>query len=264
MPRLNNRVTAIKDRLAEKDRRISELLSKLIAECLDPDPDKRPTSLDLLSVSFKAQASSDEAIQRSTSFWRTMANHPDRGVGGLVAKTTQNFISGYLGYLNLLHATFSPAEVCLLMSLQALGHSPSMLTSAGRLMKSQAGEDQAATVLHAAASATSKDKFLKKLSWDISKWPHNPSLCHLSLRENENGLLPSTLAAWEGDREVLKQLLDIEYSTQSLCSSRRYSSFSDKKREKKSPSDSSRKRSRTAVTRLPLKLKKNLSFCTTC
>src|SRR3954453_6848297 len=88
-----------------------------------------------------------------------------------------------------------------------------MLTSAGRLMKSQAGEDQAATVLHAAASATSKDKFLKKLSWDISKWPHNPSLCHLSLRENENGLLPSTLAAWEGDWDVLKQLLEIEYST---------------------------------------------------
>lgn len=208
MQLLDKRMDTLRDVLARKSIRATEVLLKVTCECLDPLPARRPTAMEVLSVCLKS-SSSAAALQRSESFWKSLVEHPQHNDSELIAATTNRFISQYI---NLIDTPFSAQEVCLLMSLQAT-HSPSdILATATRLTKGFSCNGPGATVFHAAALATPKDAFIKALTWNTTKWPHNRFLSRLSLKKNKEGLLASALAASTGDFEVARLLMLVEYA----------------------------------------------------
>ena len=206
MVRLSERTIALKAELGAKNRVISDVLVKMICECLDPDDRRRPSALDILCVAMKAQTSI-EAQYRSESFWTALAGPQPGPESNLVANTTRHFIAEYLG---ILQTKFSHTEACLLMCLQSRYHERSTLTTATRLTKCFDEGDSATTILHAAASVTPENEFIARLTWDETKWPFHPSLSQLSPRADGEGLTPAMVAALKGDRTVSMLLMDIE------------------------------------------------------
>jgi hypothetical protein len=208
LPSLNERITFLKEELDKQNISVPPVLMRVTCECLDKEPSNRPTALDLLAVCLKA-FNSPMAVRRNYSFWKTLALHSEKGEQAreVVAPTANRFLCQYL---DILDTTFSEEEACLLMSLQSICSLDECLTSAVRLRKGLYANDPGATILHAAANVTTKDPYLRRLTWDVTKWPNDASLSKLSLRRDNSGLFASSLAAFNGDKQVTKYLLDIE------------------------------------------------------
>jgi hypothetical protein len=204
---LDARIELLRSEIKARRRDVSEILVKITAECLDPVPAKRPSTLDMLAISLKAGNLAD-TIEMSESYWAALVKRSQRESDSLVEYTTRHFMSHYL---TLVGDSISPKEACLLMALQSTYIDGGILTAARRLERASSSGWASGTIFHAAASATTKDKFLKDLTWIVNKWPQNPLLAELSLKPNSDGLLPSNLAAFEGDKEVAKLLFDVEY-----------------------------------------------------
>lgn len=185
---------------------VPEVLSRLVCECLDPQPSGRPSAPSLLSVALKSDVS-PEGLARSESFWAVLVAQPQEKAG-VAATATHFFVSRYLYLMD--GATFSPKEVCLLTSLQSR-YSPNEILSYGcRISRLLDPEFDGSTILHMAAVATTKDADLKQLVWESINWPNSPTLRHLSLTRNKAGLLASSVAALKGDADLAAKLLDIE------------------------------------------------------
>ncbi|OCK74830.1 ankyrin [Lepidopterella palustris CBS 459.81] len=191
---------------------MSDALLKVACECLDPKPANRPTAIDLLSVCLKAETS-QTAIRRSETFWKSLAQHSQSDQSSVVANATRHFVSGYLSTLK---TKYSDREICYLMALQYLHYRPRITYSADHLTENIFESTGKSTVFHVAATATSKSKSLRKLTWEDTGWPKDPSLASTALKENEDGLLPSMVAAFQNNLIVAKQLLDIEEQLERL------------------------------------------------
>src|SRR5207248_11670420 len=127
-----------------------EALIRLISECLDPIPEKRPTALELLAVCLKAKTSV-QSIRISESFWQTLLetrlDKSSTEINGWIAATTRRFISEYVGILN---TTFSDRESCLLMSLQSMHVERGLLSAANGLAKNTCFRPAGSTIFHIA------------------------------------------------------------------------------------------------------------------
>ena len=201
---LSTRIQALK-KLLDLDSHGSsegpEALIKITCECLDLRPEKRPTALDILCLTLKADIS-EAGNRRSESFWKVLASQPP-DQDGMAAATTRHFISEYLGIVE--DTTFSAAEACLILSLQNRYCDYEIVTSASRLSRHFSGKLEGASIFHGIAVATSQDPMLEKLVWDETKWPTTLSLSQMSLREKDE-LLPSHIAALMSNIKVAKHL----------------------------------------------------------
>lgn len=197
---ISARIAQLKDELPDGRTEASEVLLKLICDCLDRQPARRPIALTLLAVSLKA-GSSDGNLRRSESFWTTLAKDSHQAHRQMISQTVRDF-SGQ--YLPLLHATFTSKEICAIMSLTATYSKQSLKTTANRLT------EKPKTVFHAAAELTPTDKEFANLVWEVTQWPSSPALEGLVIRSDKDGLYPSQIAAERGSRPICKMLSKIE------------------------------------------------------
>jgi len=203
---LDARVELLRLEVKARRREVSEILLRITAECLDPVPEKRPSSLDMLAISLKAGKLA-ENIEMSESYWAALVKRAPRGSDSLIESTTRHFMSHYLALVGDL---ISQKEACLLMALQYTYIEGGILIAARRLERASSSGWAGGTIFHAVASATTTDSFLKELTWAVNKWPQDPLLAELSLKTNSDGLLPSNLAALQGDKEVARLLFNVE------------------------------------------------------
>jgi hypothetical protein len=203
---LDERILCLITSAESRYRNVPDVLMRLTCECLDPQPPGRPSALALLSVALKSDISV-EGLRCSESFWTVLAAEP-QDKAGVAAITTHFFVFEYLGLMD--GTVFSPKEVCLLACLQSLYAPSEMPSYACRIARRLDQEFDASTVLHMAAIATTRDPYLKRLVWETTKWPNDPAFSRLSLNWNKDGLLASSVAAFNGDAELAAKFLDIE------------------------------------------------------
>lgn len=207
---LEERVQKMTERLKKRNGQSYEgpdALIKVICECLDPEPAKRASSLDILALALKTDVS-EAGLRRSESFWRTLAALP-RDQNGVVAATVRHFISQYLELID--DALFSAAEACYILSLQSIFMQSDLQMTASLLNHRFYGKLEGASIFHAVAIATSRDTQLQTLVWEETKWPKLSGLVQMSLRRDKDGCLPSTVAMLEMNVPVFKALNEIEY-----------------------------------------------------
>jgi hypothetical protein len=183
-----------------------EALIRVTCQCLDPEPNKRPTALQILSLALKSDLS-EIGLRRSESFWKALTTLP-RDSNGIAAETVRHFISEYLRLID--DAPFTAVEVCYILSLQSIFMPSDLFSTADIFRDRLCGGLQGTSIYHAVAIATSRDPYLRKLVWEDCAWPKVPQLQKLSLRKDKKGNLPSTVAMMEMNLSVCKALSEIE------------------------------------------------------
>jgi len=200
------RLQAFRSLLPAESGPVSDLLARIIVECLAPEPEDRPTSLQLLAVAVKLDTSA-RGLRRSTSFWKALSKHPDANIA---SETTRHFVSNYLPLVAADKVLFAPREVAIIMSLvqnhccEYLSACPKQLTAG--FLDNLAGS----TVFHALACVPQNEHYIIQLALDDSRWPQAKELSHLALRRNSLGLLPSACAAGRQNTPLCVRLTELE------------------------------------------------------
>lgn len=185
---------------------ISPTLAQVVAECLDPDPERRPSALSILAVAAKSDTGPN-GIQRSASFWRALSRYDDLEV---VSSVTAHFVTKHLPQLARVPTLFGPEEVVLIMSLCNM-HCPGELSAChGQLCGGFDGNMAGSTVFHALAGLDPDSAGILQLAWHESKWPRAKDLSHVAIRKNNIGLLPSAIAALGRNIDLCLQLTQLE------------------------------------------------------
>jgi hypothetical protein len=215
-PSVKNKSTSLEERVQKMTEGLKKrngssyegpnALIKLICECLDPEPAKRLTALDILSLALKTD-SSEAGLRRSESFWQTLTALPLEQ-NALGATTVRHFVSEYLEMID--DTPFSAAEVCYILSLQSHYMRSDLHITASFFNQRFCGELEGSSIFHAIAIATSRDERLRKLVWEETGWPKLPGLVQMSLRRDKHGRLPSTIAVLGLSIPVFEALNTIE------------------------------------------------------
>jgi hypothetical protein len=209
------RKKSFKENLDKAKNQVSDNLIKLICQCLDPIPDKRPTALAILAVSLKGPYSK-KTLPQSLSLWNALAHRRGKSDhGNVVGRTICRFSTDYLHDMT---PAYTGREICIIMALISLYQvggvaslGANLLLNAGnQMVKGLAGEEATATALHTAAAIPMDDDFLRKLTWDTTKWPLDKSLRKLALQKDSRNFRPAMVAAMSGNLVAARQLADIE------------------------------------------------------
>lgn len=199
------RHASVESKLDSAGKPVSKLLSHIVTHCIGPSPEGRPSALQLLSVAVKHD-SSPEGRHRSESFWAAVSKHPRRDVASSVVK---KFATDFLPLLAESRTIFSSKEVVSIMSL-IKEYCPWAISSCHRQLcaglKLVGG-----TVFHAMAYLAPEDMETATYALETSRWPQSIELSHLALKKNDNGLLPSAVAALRNNIDLCVQLAKFEY-----------------------------------------------------
>jgi serine/threonine protein kinase len=225
---LQKRIEMLQKRLETANNSLSKALVKLICQCLDPTPDRRPTALDFLAVSLKG-LHAKKVLPSSLSFWKALASRRDSAAQSIVGRTVNRFATDYL---HEIEPNFTKREACIIMGLisryqesrvlhtasknaitvgfETNTVNASLSLAAGRLVQGLHEDETAATILHAIASLPPNEKFIRQLAWDVTGWPFHPSLHRFALHEDGQHFRPAMIAALNGDESIARKLLEIE------------------------------------------------------
>ncbi|KAK4664289.1 uncharacterized protein QC763_504173 [Podospora pseudopauciseta] len=108
---------------------------------------------------------------------------------------------------------FGPKEVVLIMSLCRI-HCPAEI-SACYMQLCQGFDSNMAgyTVFHALVGTFLNCFDIHQLAWQESEWPQAKYMLHLVVKRNNLGLLPSTVAAQQGNMNLCLQLTELKAET---------------------------------------------------
>jgi hypothetical protein len=203
------RIRAIKSSIPQSTVTAPEVLASVISDCLDPSKAGRPSALQLLAVALKSDTSS-EGLARSESFWRVIAMNPDPK---LTSSVVEYFVSKHLPLLAG-KTMFGLLETILILSV-TYKHCPRLIKQChtslcSNLVKDEDGELTGSTVFHILAWLSREEEEIMRLVFEDSRWPTSVELSCLILRTNKAGFLPSAIAAFQCNKDLVLRLTKIE------------------------------------------------------
>ncbi|KAI1420583.1 kinase-like domain-containing protein [Xylaria sp. FL1777] len=203
------RIRTIKNFIPQSTVTAPEVLASVISDCLDPSKTRRPSALQLLAVVLKSDTSS-QGLDRSESFWRVIAMNPDPK---LASSVVEYFVSKQLPLLAG-KTMFGLLETILIVSV-AYKHCPRLIKRChtvlcGNLIKDQDSELTGSTVFHMLAWLPREEEEIMRLVFEDSRWPSSVELSSLILHPNKAGFLPSAIAAFQCNKDLVLRLTKIE------------------------------------------------------
>ncbi|CAP64875.1 uncharacterized protein PODANS_5_4173 [Podospora anserina S mat+] len=108
---------------------------------------------------------------------------------------------------------FGPKEVVMIMSLCRIQCPAEISACRMQLCQGFDGNMAGYTVFHALAGASLDCFDIHQVAWQESEWPQAKDMLHLVVKRNNLGLLPSAVAAQQGNMNLCLQLTQLEAET---------------------------------------------------